>query len=286
VGRVGLLYQQLRGTGSDQRWETHVRRGTNLTDWEDFILATTLASQPSKKFDPYLGDYAQLLADGTDLIGVFCASNYPDHGNFPNGVQYQRNADFLGHKLLNFDNSIEVPVSIDPFFFRITEALLGVTVKLSVDNCGLGPPVGGIAHFCANAIDVPLGTTPKLTWTVVGGGDPIKTIGDCFEVQLHGDGSPVTVMVTASAGGYTATGASTYQPLSAEMKATLGRLCEIVHDVKFNPFVDPLWDPLRDLVVHPIEQGDRMAIGAAAHLLGDLGRVLGELANQLGHLGR
>jgi hypothetical protein len=43
----------------------------------------------------------------------------PDRANFPNGVVYQRNADFTSRKLLNL-NGTTVNASIDPFFFKVS----------------------------------------------------------------------------------------------------------------------------------------------------------------------
>lgn len=118
-GLVGLLYQQLTGVGSNKRWETHFRRTTNGTTWSDLLLATTPADRPLKTFDPYLGDYDHVAAVGKIFYGIFSASNIPDRANFPNGVVYQRNADFTSRKLLNLDGVTPVNVSIDPFFFRV-----------------------------------------------------------------------------------------------------------------------------------------------------------------------
>jgi hypothetical protein len=118
-GVVGLLYQQLTGTGSTMRWETHLRRTTNGTVWSDLVLVTTLANDPPKQGDPYLGDYDHLVAVGKIFYGIFSASNVPDRANFPNGVVYQRNADFTSRKLLNL-NGATVNASIDPFFFRVS----------------------------------------------------------------------------------------------------------------------------------------------------------------------
>ena len=39
---------------------------------------------------------------------------------FPNGVTYQRNADFATQTLLGTDNTSPVDISIDPFFVRYT----------------------------------------------------------------------------------------------------------------------------------------------------------------------
>jgi len=116
---IGLLYQQTRGTGAAQRWVTHLRRSPDGVNWSDLILADTPATTPLKTFDPYLGDYDHLVAVQNVFFGIFSANNTPDIANFPNGVKYQRNANFTTHQLLNVDNHTPVAASIDPFFFRL-----------------------------------------------------------------------------------------------------------------------------------------------------------------------
>ena len=119
-GVIGLLYQQLTGTGQNLRWETHFRRTTDGTIWSDLTLASTPASRPPKDFDPYLGDYDHLVAVGRDFFGIFSANNTPDRSNFPNGVVYQRNADFNTRRLLGVNGQTTVATSMDPFFFRVS----------------------------------------------------------------------------------------------------------------------------------------------------------------------
>jgi hypothetical protein len=121
-GKLGFLYQQLTGAGSALRWETHMQRITKGGGVAvDLILATTRADFPVRDGDPYLGDYVHLQAVGKDFYGIFSANNTPDKANFPNGVVYQRNANFTTRKLFNVSGTNEVAVSIDPFFFKITE---------------------------------------------------------------------------------------------------------------------------------------------------------------------
>jgi hypothetical protein len=121
TGKVGLLYQQLTGSGSSQRWVTQFESSVDGgTTWTAITLATVPADTPPKKFDPYLGDYDHLLSVGNDFYGVFCANNTPDNANFPKGVTYQRNANFTTHTLLDVDNVTHVKPSIDPFFFKVT----------------------------------------------------------------------------------------------------------------------------------------------------------------------
>lgn len=68
---------------------------------QDTILANVPADAPVQQFLPYLGDYDYLLAVGNEFRGVFCASNSPDRANFPQGVNYQRAANFDTKTLTN-----------------------------------------------------------------------------------------------------------------------------------------------------------------------------------------
>ena len=114
-GAAGLLYQQFTGS----RWVTHVVQSRNgFATVQDVILATVPANAPTEQFLPYLGDYDYLLSVGNEFRGVFCANNTPDLGNFPQGVTYQRAADFSKKKLTDGSGN-SVPISIDPFYFSI-----------------------------------------------------------------------------------------------------------------------------------------------------------------------
>jgi hypothetical protein len=119
-GTIGFLYQQLVGTGASQRFVTHFQHSNDGQNWIDLILADTPANTPSKVFDPYLGDYADLLSVGSDFYGIFSANNEPNLTHFPNGVNYQRNHDFNKKQLLDTDGVTPVDPSIDPFFFKLS----------------------------------------------------------------------------------------------------------------------------------------------------------------------
>jgi hypothetical protein len=133
-GKVGFLYQQLTGpftpgvVTAANRWVTHLRRSTDSINWDDIVFATVPANVPSARDPvtgrlrlPYLGDYIHMQAVGRDFYGIFAANNTPDPANFPNGVVYQRNHDFSTHRLLDTDSTTPVDISIDPFFFKVTE---------------------------------------------------------------------------------------------------------------------------------------------------------------------
>jgi len=121
LGRVGLVYQQLNGTGSTQRWDTHFRDSDDGVTWNDHVLCSALSQSPARTFSPYTGDYLHMLAVGKDFYGIFSANNTPDPANFPQGVTYQRNHDFGSNRLIALDGITTVPASIDPFFFKVTQ---------------------------------------------------------------------------------------------------------------------------------------------------------------------
>jgi hypothetical protein len=114
-GTAGLLYQQLSGG----RWVTHVVQSRNaFATIQDTILASAPADKPVGQFLPYLGDYDYLLAVGSEFRGIFSANNTPDLANFPQGVTYQRAADFTTRTLTDGSGN-PVAISIDPFYFSV-----------------------------------------------------------------------------------------------------------------------------------------------------------------------
>ena len=118
-GDVAFSFQQLAGTGASQTWRSHFQQSTNGgTTWNDFVRCNAPSNTPARVFGPYIGDYTGLTAVGKDFYGVFSANNTPDNANFPQGVTYQRNANFTTNTLLNAAGTTAVNVSIDPFFYR------------------------------------------------------------------------------------------------------------------------------------------------------------------------
>ncbi len=118
-GAVGLLYQQLTGTGATSRWVTHLEQSRDrFATHQDVILATVPAATPPRQFLPYIGDYNFLLTRGNEFFGIFSANNTPDSANFPQGVVYQRRVNFPTHQPLD-GSGTPVAVSIDPFFFSV-----------------------------------------------------------------------------------------------------------------------------------------------------------------------
>jgi len=121
-GRVAFLYQQLTGAAPNQRWVTQVERsGNEFTSFTTTVLANVPANAPARQFFPYLGDYMDMKSPGKDFYGIFSANNRPVLANFPMGVTYQRNANFGTQTLFAADGITPVAVSIDPFFFCLTE---------------------------------------------------------------------------------------------------------------------------------------------------------------------
>src|SRR5438876_645818 len=118
-GTVGLLYQQLTGTGNASRWVNRFEQSRDgFATHKDLVLATAPANTPAFQFLPYLGDYNMLLTRGNEFLGIFSAANTPDPANFPSGVAFQRRVNQATHQLLD-GSGAPVDVSIDPFFFSV-----------------------------------------------------------------------------------------------------------------------------------------------------------------------
>lgn len=114
-GQVGLLYQKLTGTGSKQRWETHLAFTEGVLPWSDTVLATVLATNLSPN-STYIGDYTNIMAVGDNFYGVFCAFNNPETQYWPQGVKFLRNHNY--NSLFGTDDLSPISPSIDPFFFQ------------------------------------------------------------------------------------------------------------------------------------------------------------------------
>jgi hypothetical protein len=116
-GTVGFLYQQFTGNGSSSRWVTRLEQTRDaFVSHVDAVLADVPGNAPPRLFLPYIGDYNFMLATGREFRGIFSTSNAPNMGNFPNGVRFQRRADFAANRLLD-EAGNTVDVSIDPFYF-------------------------------------------------------------------------------------------------------------------------------------------------------------------------
>lgn len=122
-GKVGLLYQQLGNPGTGNRWRTHFEMSSDgfATAPTDLLLADVPDQNGTYGGANPIGDYANVVALGKDFYGIFSGNNTPDNANFPNGITYQRNANFGTHQLLDTDGVTPVGVSIDPFFFHWNE---------------------------------------------------------------------------------------------------------------------------------------------------------------------
>ncbi|HEV3327242.1 MAG TPA: hypothetical protein VG052_16620 [Puia sp.] len=128
-GQVGLIYQQLTGSGNNQRWETHLAFSQDAVQWSDTVLATVIATNYTPFYN-FIGDYTNIMAVGNIFYGVFCTFNNPASKYFPQGVKFQRNHNYIG--LFGVDNLTPVAPSIDPFFFET--AFIPPAVKIPEQN--------------------------------------------------------------------------------------------------------------------------------------------------------
>jgi hypothetical protein len=125
TGKIGLLYQQLTGSGASQTWDTHFRDSLDGKTWTDTILVTVPANVPTLDLSQgrtYFGDYIDMVAVGKNFYGTFCANNTPNPANFPTVMAtFLRNVNATTNTLVGTDNTTPVAASIDPFFVKAVE---------------------------------------------------------------------------------------------------------------------------------------------------------------------
>jgi hypothetical protein len=143
-GILGFLYQQFTTARKQPRWMTHFRYDTGGIE-EDLLLARVPANTPTNAWGTYIGDYIHLMTIEKDFFGVFCANNKPVAANFPSNVTYLRKSDFQTAELLDVDGVTDVAISIDPFFFKVTDVktradLLKDIYELAIDPLALVLP--------------------------------------------------------------------------------------------------------------------------------------------------
>ena len=128
----------MTGNPASQNWQTTLEfTDSDFGAITSYILANTPAATPAFSGNPYLGDYLSMMAVGHSFFGIFTANNTPDKANFPNGVTYQRNANFSTKTLLATDNITPVPISIDPFVFKVVPGV-GRVVTAIADSGSFG----------------------------------------------------------------------------------------------------------------------------------------------------
>lgn len=116
-GTLGFSYQAF----SNGRWTTRLEQTKDAFD----TRVNTILSSFSPTITPRqgthgpLGEFMHLIAVDGEFWGVFSAINTPNEANFPNGVTYQRLADFSTQTLSDADGN-PVEISVDPFFFRVS----------------------------------------------------------------------------------------------------------------------------------------------------------------------
>jgi hypothetical protein len=92
----------------------------------------------------------------------------------------------------------------------------------------------------------------------------------------------VTLSVTVAFDQAQLSASFTFTPTAASAGQLLVHLCNLLHEAQRNLFINPLWDPLRNLVVDPLSLADIREMSRLASELSDRTRAVlrdWELAN-------
>lgn len=140
--------------------------------------------------------------------------------------------------------------------------LPSVKIARRTNECGTPAAAGSVARLGFTITDAPVGQAYSIQWSVQNAQPAPGETGtqSTFQVALGSTPGQVTVTVLITfAGGTQISATLTFASILSALADRLESLCKIIHDVRFNVFVNPLWDPLRDYVVHPLQEHELAA---------------------------
>jgi hypothetical protein len=171
--------------------------------------------------------------------------------------------------------------------------LLNFLVKIvsERDECGIGGSVpDGIARFHAEVTGVPIGAAVTYAWSVSGAGAIAvpPTNSWALQVKLGKTAAPVSIGVQVVVEGVQRSAQISYVPDTEQIVRIRELFCEIRRVVQVSWWIDPLWDPLRDLVLQPyspIELQRMVALGGRLSTLANEALLLERSAPPVTALG-
>lgn len=180
-----------------------------------------------------------------------------------NYIEATANAGIWGDLTIKFNNLVIVSdVRSVP--------VISSRIRAIRDSCGIGAGVSGVAKFTSFVDHVKPGEIVTYKWRVTGGGfagvtakaEPKGPLDQRnFSVQLAGSSFSITVFVEvtvtdASTGSvvYHQTDKFKFTPETKESIKFKTLACRIRSYTIVNLFIDPLWDPLRDFSIKPVER--------------------------------
>ncbi len=152
AGQVGFFYQKL-SSGSWINQAEFAPKNDPFTSPTTIVLATLVDGSTGTCGQPTIGDYSGMMSAGADFYGVFSGSNTPNTANFPNGVTFQRQANWSTRQLLGTNGTTVISTSIDPYFFHIS---------------GVGGPVAPAIVTQPSSQSVATGATATFSVTATG----------------------------------------------------------------------------------------------------------------------
>jgi hypothetical protein len=163
-------------------------------------------------------------------------------------------------------------------------------VSIPRDECGIGPIEGQTVVVHSTIQPTNILTAYSYTWTVNGAqlapGENGK--GPTFKIIAPSPSQQVQLALAVSDDdGFIGIASATFAPLTFQMAPWLSFLCRLKYLVKVNWFVDPLWDPFRDLNVHPVTEADfERVLGIAEQTVANARFVALRESQHRGEVGR
>jgi hypothetical protein len=142
-----------------------------------------------------------------------------------------------------------------------------ITIRPVLDECGIG---GGRQLFWVEVDNLAPGDVVTYNWSVAGA--PILGATDQSDVtvDLTNTPTPIELAVTITVNGVEQTSTLVFQADTEESTRAKLLKCRMKKFLHINLFFNPLWDPLRDIVVRPFSRTELQTISRFADGLQNL----------------
>ena len=213
------------------------------------LNALVLAARPS---DPYV------LIGTSSGVYACAAPSAPRWRRLGAGLPYVRVAD-LSYQPVN-----DV-LAAGTYGRGVFLATLGditppaIHINWPIDECGVGPSEGQLVRVSCSLEGIANLSDYSFEWTVSGAQVAPGETGkqSAIHIVLPTPPAPVTLSVSVQdTDGFVGTATRVLTPVTFQEAAWLSFICKLKHLVKVNLFFDPLWDPERDLSMHPVTERD------------------------------
>jgi hypothetical protein len=237
--------------------------GNKLVAWSIHEKPDKDLGNPDIHIDSIDGEIiATVMANNPPNIGPNCDGLRRSFTTHFDGSGKQNSIVIKAHSTVakkNYDSTIKLN-NIHIKGDGAEKSSLDIVLQTQKDECGMFGMVGSEVSFNANVTGAPIGGALTYQWSVIGA----KLLGsdDLPNCKILLPNIPVLVSVSVTVSDAVEQSIQNYNfyPLTQKEYSWLEKICSLKMKIHENFHVNPLWDPLRDLVAFPYSREELLTL--------------------------